>query len=127
MFERIDHVEVITSDMESSIEFYTDILGFKVKRRRRVQKPPMEEVAFLELNNMTIEMFSMKDAAPPSKEQWQIGYRRIALEVKDIDKAVGYLKAKGAKIVTDIRDLDMARLAVIEDPNGLPIEIVQWR
>jgi len=127
MFERIHHVEIVTSDIDRSAKFYTDILGFKVTLRRKGQTPPIKEVVFLELNNTTIEMFWVENPAASSTEQWQLGYRRIALEVKDIDRAVEYLKVKGVKMATDIRELDIARLVAIEDPDGLPIEIVQWK
>ncbi len=33
MFKRIDHIEIITGDLEKSVDFYTNILGFKVKDR----------------------------------------------------------------------------------------------
>ncbi|MFC2032491.1 VOC family protein [Chloroflexota bacterium] len=126
MFKKIDHVEIVPRDLERSIKFYTKILGFKVKLRRNVGKPPLEEVVFLELNGTCIELFSVQNPAPPSTEQWQLGCRKIALEVEDIDKAVEYLKTKGVKISLDPVALDTVKLAVIEDPDGLPIELLQW-
>ena len=29
MFKRIDHVEIIPQDLEKTLKFYTEILGFK--------------------------------------------------------------------------------------------------
>ena len=31
MFKRIDHVEIAPADLERSIAFYTEILGFRMK------------------------------------------------------------------------------------------------
>jgi glyoxylase I family protein len=40
MFRRIDHVEIIPSDFEKTIAFYTEILGFRQRERKRVDNPP---------------------------------------------------------------------------------------
>ena len=31
MFKRIDHVEIVTDQLERAVQFYTDVLGFKVR------------------------------------------------------------------------------------------------
>ena len=126
MFEKIDHVEVVCGDMERSIKFYTEVLGFKLKRRKDASKPPLKEIAFLELGGSTIEIFSVENPAAPSTGTWQLGLRRIALGVKDIDGALEYFKARGVTAVSDKRVLDIASLFVIQDPDGLQVEIVQW-
>ncbi len=91
MFKRIDHVEIVPSNMERTLDFYTEILGFKFQWRRKVERPPMEEIAFIELNGSVIELFSVKETTPASTEQWQIGCRKFAIGVDDVDKAVEYL------------------------------------
>src|SRR3990170_135656 len=98
MFKRIDHVEIIPRYLERAIDFYTNILGFKIKQRHRVEVPPLEEIAYLQLNDTVIELMSVKNAAPLSPEPWQVGYRMMAIEVEDTDKAIEYLKGKGVEI-----------------------------
>lgn len=66
MFKRIDHVEIIPLDVEKTIGFYTNILGFKIKERRKVQMPPLEEVIYLTLNDTMIEILSVKGVTPAS-------------------------------------------------------------
>ena len=41
MFKRIDHVEVVTDQPERTIEFYTDVLSFKVRSRQRIERTPL--------------------------------------------------------------------------------------
>ena len=36
MFKRIDHVEIITDQLDRTVQFYTDVLGFSVKTRDRI-------------------------------------------------------------------------------------------
>jgi catechol 2,3-dioxygenase-like lactoylglutathione lyase family enzyme len=38
MFRRIDHTELVTDQPERTERFYTEILGFKVRERDRVEK-----------------------------------------------------------------------------------------
>ena len=125
MFRRIDHVEITTGDIERSIRFYSDIFGFTLKMRKKVDMPPLEEVAFLGLGDTTLELLSETNPIPPSPVP-QIGFRMMAIEVEDMDKAVGYLKSKGVEITWGPATLGTSRRAEIKDPDGLGIELRQW-
>ena len=37
MFKRIDHVEIVTNQLDRTVQFYTDVLGFRVKARDRIE------------------------------------------------------------------------------------------
>jgi hypothetical protein len=41
MFKRIDHIELVTAEPERAIRFYTEVLGFKVRRRDAVPTTPL--------------------------------------------------------------------------------------
>jgi glyoxylase I family protein len=125
MFKRIDHVEIIPSDLERSIKFYTDVLGFRLKERFKVEVPPLEEVAFLQLGDTMLEFLKVKNPTPAS-EQWQVGYKTMALEVKNMDEAIVYLASKGIKPTWGPVDLGKSKRAEFKDPDGLSIELRQW-
>jgi 4-hydroxyphenylpyruvate dioxygenase-like putative hemolysin len=38
MFKRIDHVEIVTDQLDRTVQFYTDVLGFKVKTKDRIER-----------------------------------------------------------------------------------------
>ena len=38
MFKRIDHVEIVTDQLEQTERFYTEVLGFTVKARDRIKR-----------------------------------------------------------------------------------------
>ena len=126
MFKKVDHVEIVPSDFERTLNFYTETLGFKVKQRTKIERPPMKEIAFIELNDSVVEFIDVESPAPVSKEQFQVGYLRIALEVEDMDKAIEYLKAKGVQISREPVALGTSKRAEILDPDGLSIELRQW-
>lgn len=125
MFNKIDHVEIVSGDIEKTLKFYTEVLGFNIQWRRKMDNPPMEELVFIELGGTLIEVFSIRGPAPISTEQWQVGCRTIALEVEDLDKAVEFLKSKGVELASEIVSLEALKRAEIRDPDGIPIELLQ--
>jgi catechol 2,3-dioxygenase-like lactoylglutathione lyase family enzyme len=38
VFKRIDHVEIVTDQLDRTESFYTDMLGFRVKARDRIER-----------------------------------------------------------------------------------------
>lgn len=131
MFKRIDHVEIITDQPERTVDFYTEVLGFKVKSRDRVERSgagvPINLV-YLELGGTTVELITYEGAkVAPAPTGVHLGYNLIALEVDDMQKAIQFLKTKGVEVVwgPKIRDRHSAR-AEITDPNGYHIELRQW-
>ncbi len=126
MFNKIDHVEIVPQDFERAIGFYTEILGFKVKERRRVDASPLEEIAFLELGSSVLELLRVENPVLVSSDPWQAGYRMMALEVDDMDKAVEYLTGKGVAITWGPVALGNSKRAEINDSEGFPIELREW-
>ncbi len=127
MFKRVDHVEIVPVDAEETIEFYTRIFGFKIKSRKIASMPPMKEVIYLELGDTVIEIISVENPEPKSEASWEVGYRAIALEVESMTEAVDYLADKGITITWGPRDLGDSMRGEIRDPNGLIIELREWK
>lgn len=92
-----------------------------------VDVPPLREVIYLVLNDTMLELRSVKNPSPPSQEHWQTGYRMIALEVADMDKALDYLKSRGTQPSRGPINLGKSKRAEIKDPDGLTIELQQWQ
>ena len=128
MFKKIDHIEILPGDLERSLKFYTEILGFKVTWRFAPENAPASEIVFIELGGTQIEMFSSKDppAYPSAGEQRRVGMRRIGLLVENMDKAIEYLKAQGVEISGGPRATrEDLKIAEIKDPDGLAIELIE--
>ncbi len=126
MFKRIDHVEIVTPDIEKSIAFYTSVFGFKLKERRKIESGPLQEIAFYTLADTMIELMYPRNPAPVSANPWQVGYHGMAIAVDDMDKALAYLKEKGVELVSGPAGTGTSRRAVIKDPTGVTIELRTW-
>ena len=125
MFKRIDHVEITPRDMEKTISFYTDILGFTMKERQAIDMPPIRGIAYMTLGDTMIEFLDVvnPESAPGP---WAVGYKGIAIEVENMDEAVAFLNGKGVDIVWGPMDIGGPIRAEIRDPDGLTIELRQW-
>jgi catechol 2,3-dioxygenase-like lactoylglutathione lyase family enzyme len=88
MFKRIDHVEIVTDQLEKTEQFYTDVLGFTVKARDRVERSGLGvpiDLVYLNLRGTVVELISSEgDAVEPAPRNEHLGYRMIALEVDDM-------------------------------------------
>lgn len=126
MFTRIDHVEILPSDFERSMAFYQDVLEFRLVSRTPVQVGPLKEIAYLQLGDTVIELLHVKNPVPMSTSM-TVGYRAIALEVESMETATIYLRDHGVYVTWGPVDLGTAIRAEITDPDGLPIELREWR
>jgi glyoxylase I family protein len=129
MFKRLDHVELVVEDLDRTATFYVDVLGFEERYRSTVPTPDGKlDLCYLDLGGTTIELLRFHDVTLKPKPAFEhVGYRLIALEVDDMDRALAYLKEKGVACVWGPRTIPgkYAR-AEIQDPAGNHIELRHW-
>ncbi len=130
MFKRIDHVEIVTDQLDRTVQFYTEVLGFTVKTRDRIERSGLGvpiDLVYLDLAGTVVELITYEGAAvAPAPRNAHLGYRMIALEVDDMQKTADYLRSKGVHIVWGPRVRETYSRAEICDPNGFHIELRQW-
>src|SRR5205809_1165729 len=84
MFKRIDHVEIVTDQLDRTVQFYTDVLGFREKARDRIEMSGLGvpiQLVYLDLGGTMVELISYEGASiDPAPEKEHLGYRMIALE-----------------------------------------------
>jgi catechol 2,3-dioxygenase-like lactoylglutathione lyase family enzyme len=130
MFKRIDHIEIVTDRLEPTIAFYTEVLGFTVGARDRIERPDSDvvlNIAYLGLGGTTVELMSYEGLpVAPEPAMEHLGYRMMALEVEDMKEALAYLKTKGVEPVWGPVYRNTYARAEIGDPNGYHIELRHW-
>lgn len=129
MFKRIDHIELVTDQPDRTEAFYTDVLGFRIKARDRVELPDGAalNLVYLDLGGTVVELISYEGVpVDPAPRLEHLGYRMIALEIDDMQQTADYLKEKGVDIVWGPMVRDTYARAEIRDPDGHGIELRQW-
>src|SRR5438270_8343560 len=103
MFKRIDRVEIVTDQLDRTVQFYTEVLGFTVKARDRIERSGLGvpiDLVYLDLGGTVIELIEYQGApVDPAPQNEHLGYRMIALEVDDMQNTADYLRTKGVDIV----------------------------
>jgi methylmalonyl-CoA epimerase len=134
MIKTIDHIGIITNDLQKSVEFYTDVLGFSVSRKIEMAESELSAV-FVEKDGSKIELMKCRGKNVPKRSEvakLRIGVSSIPINdhitfsVDDIEATVTQIKEKG--VVFNLEPIQIEggmKLAFLKDPNGVLIELVE--
>lgn len=120
----VNHIAIICSDYQRSLQFYTQVLGCTLisEEYRDERRSVLTRLA---LNGFyTIELFSFPDYVQRPSYPEALGLRHLAFTVNNLDQAVEELDRLGVEHEA-IRDLPTMRILFFADPDGLPIELVE--
>lgn len=125
---RILHTMLRVEDLDRSIDFYTNVLGMRVLRRKDY-KDGQFTLAFIgygdEENTAVLELTHNWDGS--SYEQGT-AFGHVALAVKNIHKTCEQLSAQNVTITKEpgpMRFDEREVIAFIEDPDGYKIELIE--
>lgn len=138
---RLLHYSHCVSDIERSRRFYTDVLGFEVVLEVDFDDPATARVMgvpgckfkgiFMQRDGMRIELIAFREPPPERtvhrRQSNEIGHSHLSFYVRNLDRALASLRAKGVEVDEDSRAEVAAGMecCVVRDPDGFPIEIVQ--
>lgn len=145
----LEHVGMTVRDLDRSVSFYTDVLGFTLLRRTATN-------AYLSLGEELVELMQALPSAEAAAEGsatmrrmlTTIGPNHLGFRVDDLDAALGAIARRGGAVVTppftyspDIQFVAETesdklrraakplaapwRIAVVEDPDGTMIELLE--
>nr|WAI00014.1 MAG: VOC family protein [Candidatus Methanoperedens sp.] len=133
MIKTIDHIGIITNNLQQSVEFYTDVLGFSISA-----KIEMDDVGFsatfVEMNGSKIELIGYRGEIPKRSGDIEIKLGEgsipindhITFSVDEIGVTVTDLKEKGVIFCLEPIQLESGmKLASFKDPSGVLIELVE--
>ncbi|MDR3121442.1 MAG: VOC family protein [Clostridiales bacterium] len=133
MITNIGHVAFWVSDIEKSVAFYKDILGFREAFRLIKDDGQLGGVYLYIAKDQFIELFPA--AAAPSVAAAQTaapapapapGYSHFCVQVSDAAAAQESVRAKGVSIDTERKTgLSKCRMFWIHDPDGNRIEVME--
>jgi glyoxylase I family protein len=131
------HVCARVSDMERSVAFYRDVLGFDVIFDVELSGAPLEAVTGELgakgrmvgglLGGTCVELLEItSNSAPPARPAGPtLGYTNISLAVDALDAAHHDLKTHGGDPGPKV-EIGGVRMFFLHDPDGTPIEIIEY-
>lgn len=125
MIQKMEHTAIMVHDMEQSIQFYCEVLGFKARLRGR---KPDREMAFLYLESqrdMEIELICDVDLTVSYNEDGIVNH--LAFTVNDIEAAIRYLKNKRVEFCSnEIKPtLEGGRMILFWGPSRELLQLVE--
>jgi len=124
MKSKFMYVGIRVTDLERSIDFYTNMLGMKVSGRSKIEQTKGETVGLqTEKDGFTLELNYYEEDSPyNTKYVVGEGLDHLAFKVDDLDKALEEAKKAGHRTILQMK-ADGGQWAYIEDPDGNWIEL----
>jgi lactoylglutathione lyase len=118
----IDHVAIVVSDMDRSIEFYAGVLGLTIIRDGR--KESANKKTFLGTKSRTLVALTESKNRKREGAGAVEGVAHVAFKVDDVEKASKALESKGVTFIEEKVEKDGKIKAYhFLDPDGLELEI----
>jgi methylmalonyl-CoA/ethylmalonyl-CoA epimerase len=129
---RPHHVGISVSDMQRSLDWYRNILGFHLRASTSIEESDLK-IAYISNGVFEIELFERRGSwRIPTRDTDVLesftaqGYKHFAFEVKDVDATWSTLQSKDLDLVSEpTTNTDLGvRYCFIRDPDGILIEFL---
>ena len=129
----INHLALITNDMDATVRFYHGVLGARLVadlatpsfRHYFFEIGPQNTIAFFEYTKHPVKEFAKPAGVPDPRA---IQFDHVSFNVPDEASLLALqhrLKAAGSE-VTDVVDHGFIRSVYFTDPNGIALEASCW-
>lgn len=124
---RILHTMLRVGDLDRSLDFYTNVLGMKLLRRKDYPEGRFT-LAFVgyqdEDAGAVLELTHNWDT---SRYEIGTGYGHVALAVDDAARACSMVRERGGKVTREAGPMKHGStvIAFVEDPDGYKIEFIE--
>ena len=116
---QLNHVGVAVEDVEESIEFYTQTLGFEEAFRVDGDDGQLR-LAYLRVSDTTFVELAPANADRPA------GMTHFGIHVEDVAAAKAMFESRGASATDVFTGFTKASLSNVFDPQGVQIELSEY-
>ena len=133
LITRIDHVAIVVRSIDQALGFYRDLLGMQPSAIKTLPSEGVR-IAFLPSGGPQGSEIELVEPIDPNTGVAQFlekrgeGLHHICLETPDIDAALAYLTAQGARVIDSTPRQAAEGRAIFLHPksaNGVLLELVQ--
>jgi catechol 2,3-dioxygenase-like lactoylglutathione lyase family enzyme len=136
MITGIQHIGIVVSDINRSVDFYKNVLGLEVGERWEFEPGATlgssmrlpRRVVFIKAKNASFELLDQAENTKTKPEGVgvnTIGLHHIAFNVEKIHDFAANLAKKGIRFSTGPADLKDITVAFFEDPDGNMLELYE--
>lgn len=126
----LTHTSIRTSNMDKSIDFYTELMGLELQTRHEISQNDAE-IAFLqdpEKKGARLELTHYRKQEIYAQPEYENRlFDHIAFDVEDMSKTMRLLKEENVTITDEPFQLGPSGplIAFVEDPDGTLIEVIE--
>ncbi len=140
MTATISHIGICCADIEQSVRFYTQALGFEQVRVIDPIGPPYDALAevpgttfcahYMQCGAVTIELIGFPDSAVSGAAERRPmnrrGFTHMTLVVDSVDASAEQIERCGGRVHRETRiDSPFGPMVFCTDPDGVRIELIQ--
>ena len=128
--EGLGHIALYTRDIDKTVEFYTDILGFQKIEEFKMEKPNgIMRIIFLICVDIIIEV--IQEPAGQLSGEGNGAFQHIAIQVTGLEELIPLLKEEGVEFETesyiDIPEMfNGSKCIFFKGPNGERLELFEY-
>ena len=115
---RMNHIGISTPDIDETITYYTETMGFPEAFRVTNDSGQIALVYVQVSQNTFLELQPANDQRPP-------GLSHFGVVVEDMDSAIAMWRARGAEVEDSRTSSTKAVLSNIYDANGVRMELLE--
>jgi len=126
LIEKFEHVGIGVKDMEESVAFYRDVVGFQVFMEKDMSGAggPIKKLVFLRNGNDIIELLSFASADAGVAKYESLGTSHICFAVQGIKEEIDRWLALGIpQVIPTSPTADGGFRTAFKGPNGEFIEL----
>lgn len=125
MIQKVDHVAIMVTDMERSIDFYTTMFGFAVQRRGANATREMCFLAHPDQPDFAIEL--IRDIVPQDSYAKSGIVNHLAFTVEKIEEAVAYYRERGITFLSEhpTPGLNGSKIIYFYGPSGEYLQLIE--
>ena len=112
---KVQYSTIIVKNLEESVKFYRDVLGFK--EGYHVDIPNGGAITIMESEGASVELIE--------NTNFDVGLYSIGTDVDNIDEAIIHLKEKGYETTGPVIPTTVGRMTFVLDPNGVRICLIE--
>lgn len=112
---KVQYTTLIVNDLEESISFYKNVLGFR--EGYHVDTPDGGAITIMESDGANVELICNRN--------YPTGMYSIGTDVDNLDETIVHLKEAGYQTTGPVIPTTVGRMTFVLDPNGIRICLIE--
>lgn len=128
------HVGISVPDLDASIAWYSEMLGFELVRKMYKPEDPEMNFALITNGSFNIELFEVVEDREmpeyrfdPTADLYVNGVKHLAFEVDDAEAATAELVAKGVTVLLGPVVTERTTYVFFADNSGIAFELIEFK